>query len=403
MKFNYQARTKDGQIQRGIIEASSEEAALTILQKYGLYVTFLEKIQAQPVYAKQIKLFQKASQKDVVIFSRQLSIMFRSQVPIVEALLVISRQAANPDFREKILKLSEEVEGGTTLSAALSLFPKLFSSFFINMVKSGEASGKLAESLDYLADHLEKEYNFKNKIRGAMLYPAVVLFIFLAVLILMIFFVIPSLTDVLKETGQELPSVTKSVMAMTDFLRNWMWVVILAFFGLIIFIFRYFKTKEGKKTLDRFSLKLPLIGSLLRKIYLTRLAENLSTLISGGLPIARALEISGEVVGNDIYKSIIFRTRDEVRKGEFISAVLEDYPEEFPPLFIQMAVVGEKTGRLESSLTNIVNFYQKDVDRSIDNLINLLEPIMIIFLALLTAGLLGSVLLPMYQIGMGGY
>ncbi len=400
MKFNYLARTKDGQIQKGVVEASSEEAVLAILQKYGLYVTALEKAKAAPIYARQIKIFGGVSEKDVVVFARQLSIMFKSQVPIVEALAAISHQLGKQEFKNTISKISGEVEGGATLSNAFFLFPKLFSPFFISTLKSGEASGKLSEALDHLADHLEREYNFKGKIKAAMIYPIFVSFVFVAVVILLIYWVLPPLMEILKESStQELPVTTKIIMAFSDFAKKWGWTVIVAFVGAVVFILRYKKTPEGKNFFDKSFLKLPILGSLLQKIYLARFAENISTLISGGIPIARALEISGEVVGNDVYKEIIFKTRDEVRKGETISSVLEQYPKEISPLFVQMAVVGEKTGRLETSFLNIVNFYQKEVDRNIDSLISLLEPVMLIVMGVGVAFLLVSIMLPIYQIG----
>ncbi len=400
MKFNYLARTKDGQIQKGVVEASSEEAVLAVLQKHGLYITALEKTKEVPLYARQLKIFGGVSEKDVVVFARQLSIMFKSQVPIVEALAAISRQLEKQEFKDTISKISGEVEGGATLSGAFSLFPKLFSPFFISMLKSGEASGKLSEALDYLADHLEQEYNFKGKIKGAMIYPILVSFVFLAVVILLIYWVLPPLMTILKESStQELPITTKMIMVFSDFAKKWGWTVFLALAGIIVLVLRYKKTPEGKNFFDKNFLKLPILGPLMQKIYLARFAENIATLISGGIPITKALEISGEVVGNEVYKEIIFRTRDEVRKGETISSVLEQYPKEISPLFVQMAVVGEKTGRLETAFSNIVNFYQKEVDREIDSLIGLLEPMMLIVMGVGVAFLLVSIMLPIYQIG----
>jgi type IV pilus assembly protein PilC len=400
LKYNYLARTKEGQIQKGVVEASSEDAVLAIMQKYGLYVTSLEKAKDAPIYARQIKFFQKISEKQVVMFARQLSIMFKSQVPIVEALTSISRQTDNPEFKEKIDKLSEEIEGGATLSTAFSSFPKIFSPFFISMIKSGEASGKLSEALDYLADHLEYEYNFKSKIKGAMVYPVLVCFVFLAVVILMIYWVLPPLMQILKETtNQDLPVTTKMIMAFSDFAKKWGWIVLVAAAGIFLGAMRYMKTPDGKVFFDKFFLKLPVVGSLLQKIYLARFAENISTMISGGIPIAGALEISGEVVGNSIYKDIILKTRDGVRSGEMISSILTQYPKEFPPLFVQMAVVGEKTGRVESAFSNIVNFYQKEVDRGIDTLISLIEPAMLVVMGVGVAVLMVSIMLPLYQIG----
>ncbi len=397
MKFNYQARTKEGEVQVGIVEASSKEAALALLQKHEFYVTFLEEVEAKPFYARRIKIFERIPRKDVVIFARQLAIMFSSRVPLTEALETIAKQTSNPSFREKILKLSEEVEGGVALSQALAHYPGIFSPFFVSMARSGEASGKLSESLIYLANHLERELQLHSRIIGAIVYPAFILFMFLTIGTVMIFFVIPPLAQVLKESTAELPALTKIVLGTAEFLKVRGWIVILILVAFFVFIWRYPKTKEGKELFDRISLRIPLIGNLLRKIYLSRFSENLSTLISGGLPIAQALEITGEVVGNSVYKSIIFIARDDVRKGEAISAVLARYPIDIPPLVVQMTLVGERTGKLDDSLMNIVSFYQEEVTRALDNMTNLLEPILIVFLGVIVGGLVLSVFMPLYK------
>ena len=397
MKFNYQARTKKGEIQSGTAEASSREAAISLLQKYGLYVTILEEAEAPPIYARRIKFFERIPAAEIVLFSRQLSILFKSKVSLVEALEVLAIQTKNPDFKEKIFKMAEDVEGGTALSGALSRHPKIFSSFYIAMVKAGEASGKLSEALSYLAEHLEREYRLIARIRGAMIYPAMVVFIAVLVLALMMFFVVPQLTKVLGETGAELPLATQMIIGLSAFLKKWGWILILILIGLIIGLFRYYRTKEGKKFFDQAFLRLPLAGPLLKMIYLSRFAENLSTLISGGLPIAQALEITGGIVGNTTYKEIIFKARDEVRRGEPISSVLGRSPENFPPVFTQMILVGEKTGTLDKTLMDVVDFYQKEVDRTVENLLSILEPALIVFLGLVVAGLMAAILMPLYQ------
>jgi len=398
MKFNYQARSKKGEVQTGTVEASSREAALALLQKNNLFVTFLEKAgAARPFYTKKIKLWERISQKDLVNFSRQLALMFKAEIPLVQSLQAIAEQTKNPGLKEKILTLSQEVEGGTPFSQALATFPKLFSTFYVSMVKSGEASGTLSESLSYLADHLEREYHLSAKIQGAMIYPILIVVVVIGVLVMMMFFVIPNMTKVLIESGQELPFVTKAVIALSNFLRAWGWLVLIAMIALFIFLRRYFKTIKGKRLKDKYILRLPLIGSFLKMIYLSRFAENLSTLIGGGLPIVNALEITGEIIGNDVYQTIVLQVRDEVKKGEKISKVLTKHPGEFPPILTQMVVVGEKTGTLDKSLMNVVNFYGKEVERSIDTLLSILEPVMIIFLGGIVAGLMGSVLLPLYK------
>jgi len=397
MKYNYQARTKTGESQSGVVEASSKEAAISLLRKYGLYVTVLEEVAVPPLYAKRVKLFERISRSDIVLFSRQLAIMFKSKIPLVEALRTLAAQTRNPDLKERILDLSEEVEGGTAFSAALSRHPEIFSAFYIAMVKSGEVSGTLSQALEYLADHLEREYHLTSKVRGAMLYPTLILFVVLLVLALMIFFVIPHLGEVLAGTGQELPFITQLVINSATFLRNWGWTFVLGIILLIFAGFRYRRTKKGKEFFDRTSLAIPVLGPFFKMVNLSRFAENLSTLIAGGLPIAEALQTVGEIVGNVHYQEVIFETRDRVRKGEPISAVLAEAQEIFPPIFTQMVLVGERTGTLDTTLMNIVNFYKGEIDRTIDNLLSVLEPVLIIILGVIVAGLMLAILVPLYR------
>jgi len=397
MKYNYQARTKTGEIQSGVIEASSKEAAISLLRKYGLYVTILEEATTPPLYAKRVKLFEKISRSDIVLFSRQLAIMFKSKIPLVEALRTLAAQARNLDLKERILDLSEEVEGGTAFSSALSRHPEIFSAFYVAMVKAGEVSGTLSQALEYLADHLEREYHLTAKMRGAMLYPDLILFVVLLVLVLMIFFVIPHLSEVLTGIGQELPVVTQIVINSAAFLRKWGWLFLLGFFLLVSASFRYRRTKKGKEFFDRTFLKIPILGPFLKMVNLTQFAENLSTLISGGLPIAEALQTVGEIVENRCYQEVIFEARDRVRKGEPISSVLAKSSEVFPPVFTQMVLVGERTGTLDTTLMNIVSFYKGEIDRTIDNLLNILEPVLIVILGVVVAGLMLAILVPLYR------
>jgi type IV pilus assembly protein PilC len=400
MKFNYQARTKTGEIQTGVVEASSKEAAANLLRTYNLYITILEEA-SLPFYARRMKLFERISKKEIVAFSRQLAIMFKSEIPVVEMLQTLAKQTQNPNLKEKILDMVEKIEGGTSLSKTFAFYPEIFTPFYVSIVRSGEISGKLSEIFSYLADYLEKEHHFYGKIRGAMTYPLFVLLVFLVILVAMIFFVIPQLTQVLTQAGGELPVLTKFLIGATAFLRKWFWLLILIFLFLIIFIFYYSRSKECKIFFDKNLLRVPLLGGFLKKIYLARLALNLSTLISGGLPIVQALETTAEVLGNETYKSIILETSEGVKRGEQISVFLQRYPKEITPLFVQMVIVGEKTGKLESALTNVVDFYQKEVDRTLDSLIGLLEPILIIVFGVLVGGLILSVILPLYKVVSG--
>lgn len=396
MRFNYQARTRTGEIQSGVVEAASKEAAMELLKSYHLYVTSLEE-ETPPLYARRIRFFERIPKKEKVVLARQLAILFKSEVPLVEMFQTLAKQTENPNLRERIIDIGKRVEGGLSLSKAFAAHPQIFTPFYINMIRAGEIAGKLAESFAYLADHLEREYIFSQRVKGALIYPALVFFVLLVVAAIMVFFVIPQFNQVLVQAEVELPLITKAVLAMADFVRKQGWLLLLLFIFLIVSIYYYYKTEPGKKFFDRKILNLPLIGDLAKKNYLVSFASNLSTLISSGLPIAQALEVTSEVIGNDVYRSIIAETSEWVKRGEPISSVLQWYPDIISPLFTQMVIVGEKTGTLDTSLMNVVEFYQKEVDRTLENIISLLTPIVIIFLGILVAGLMASVLLPLYS------
>lgn len=398
MKFTYHARTKKGELKSGTVEASSKEAALSLLQGYDLFVTSLVRIGGEPFYEKPIRILEKVSRKDVVLFSRQMAIMLVSKVPISEVLRVLAHQTKKRVLRETIFKIAEEVEGGTAFSKTLSSYPKVFSPLYVALIRSGEASGQLSGTIEYLATHLEREEDFYSKVKGAIAYPAFIFLVFVFIGTAMIFLIIPQLSEILKEMGQELPLITRVVLSSTDFLRQWILVFIMVFIVFVLGIINYYKSKEGKKFFDRFFLAIPLIGDFLQKIYLARLSENLATLISGGIPISEALEIVSDVVGNETYKEKILETRDRVRRGEPMSLTFQRYPEVFPLMFSQMALVGERAGRISVALENTASFFRKEVDRGLDVLVSLLEPLMIVIMGLLVGGLVVSVLIPVYRI-----
>ena len=397
MEFNYQARTKTGKVQVGTVEAASEEGALMLLQSHGLFVTKLESAESVPFYARKLDL-RKVSKKDLVMFARQLSIMFESKVPLVESLHTLAEQADKPRFKEIITDISEKIEGGTSFSQALAAYPELFDPFFINMVRSGEASGKLSEALSYLSDHIEREYELSAKVKGAMIYPIIIICMMLGVGIVVSIYVLPQLLEILQETDQELPFMTRLIIMGTNFLRSWAGfaTIILFFVGLAV-LFKLSKTKKGKDRVDRILLKIPVINEFVKMISVSRFAENLSTLVSGGLPIAKALEITGSVVGNVCYREAITKITEEVRKGEKISSGLKKYPDLFPPILTTMVLVGEKTGSLDTTLINIVKFYRMEIDRGLNNLLRILEPALILILGLGVGVMIASILLPLYQ------
>lgn len=396
MKFEYQARTKDGRVQSGTINASNRGAAANLLQKYNLYVTSLKEIKTKGLSLKKIKFFKKISKKELAIFSRQLAVMLDSRVPVVQSLLSLASQIAKPDFKEKIIKISELVEEGSSLSGAFAYYPEIFDVFYISLLKSGEASGKISESLYYLSDHLEREYDITSQVKAAMIYPIVILFTLLVVMIVILVGVIPGFTQLLDEVGADIPLLTRMMMGFYEFLKNFGWVLLIAFIALIAFIVYYLRTKEGKKIYDRTSLTLPLLGGFFQKVFLIRFSENLSVLLAAGIPITKALRITANIIGNFIYRKIFFEAEKKVSQGEKISSTLVKYPEVIPAFVIQMIKVGEDTGKLDKTLMEVVNFYQKEVKRGIDTFISLLEPLLILFLGAVVALLAVSVFMPLY-------
>ncbi len=394
MKYTYQARTKEGRIETGTVEASSKDTAAVLLQKYNIFVTSLKEIKSP--FSIKIKFFEKTSKKDLAIFSRQMAVMLESRVPVIQSLTSLAVQIRKEAFREKILKISQMVEEGSPLSEAFGTYPDTFSVFYVSLVKSGEASGKISKSLYYLSEHLEREYDIESQLKGAMIYPIFVLCVLFVVLLIAMIGVMPKLVDLLKETTVKPPFFTTLVIGFYDFLRGYGWILLVSFFMLIGFLIYYLRTDKGKKHFDRISLKIPFLGDILQKTFLTRFSESISTLVSAGLSINKALQITRDTITNDVYKKIISEVEKDVSEGEKISSVLIKYPKHVPVFVVQMIKVGEETGKLDKTLMEIVNFYQKEIKRAVDTFTALLEPILIVFLGVVVGLLAVSVLAPLY-------
>lgn len=399
--YNYQARTKAGELRGGTVEAPSREAAINLLIKHDLFIISVEAAARGPLFAKRIKFLEIVKKKDIVVLSRQLASLMEARVPLLESLNALLKQTTSRVLKEKILKISEDVEGGANLSQALAKHPKIFSGFYINMVKTGEVSGNLEKSLTYLADHLEKQYHLTSEIKGALSYPAFILIVFIVAGIVVMTVVIPQLTSILLETGQEIPLTTKILIGVSNFLRGYWWLIPFILGAAVVLFFRLKRTKEGSRFFDKLILKLPVFGNLLKLTYLARFADNLSTLIKGGLPITRALKITGDVVGNTVYKELFYRIAKEVRGGASIASVLSQ-SKDIPPMVTQMVSVGEKTGLLDKILKDISSFYSKEAERMIANLSRLIEPFLILVLGGAVAILVASVLMPIYNLA-GGF
>lgn len=397
MKFAYEARTPAGEIQSGTVEAPSHEAALKILERYNLVIVGLEEEKGGLALKKEIKLFARIKRQEIVAFSRQLAVLFEAQVPLLDALKTLAAQTPNPKFEATISDIAAEVDAGTPLSQAFAKYPKLFSNFYVSVVRAGEASGRLNEVLNYLADHEERAYDLTRKVRGALIYPAFIVASLVLVGAIMLIFVVPQITSIFEESEAELPFLTVTVIALSDFAKAFWWLIVVLLGGAGFGLARFFKTPDGALLKDTLLLQIPILKNLFQKVYLTRLAENLSTLIKGGIPIIQALTITGEVVGNLVYRRTIEEAAEEVRKGGSISGVLKNN-KYIPSLVTQMVMVGENTGRLDSILGTVASFYQKDVDNMVSNLTALIQPILILILGGAAGLLVAAILLPIYNL-----
>jgi type IV pilus assembly protein PilC len=401
MKFYYRARTKEGKIQSGIIEAFSKQGALDVLAKYGFYATALRKA-GRGVFLQENINLNKTSLKDIAIFTRQLAVMLKSSIPPIEALRTQVGQIENSQFREKVLKIAEMVETGSSLSQSFASYPDLFDSFFVSCIKSGEVSGNVSDSLNYLADHLDNQYTLQERIKGAMIYPIVVIFVFIGIFFLAMLYIIPRLTDILKSFGDKLPVSTQIIISLSDFTRAGGWIIFVLLFASLFFLPQYIKKSgQGKLTFDKLKLKLPIFGEFFKKTYLARFADNLSILISSGIPIAQALKITKDIIDNRVYKNILDEAIEKVSRGESIYSVLSHYPEQVPSFLSQMVYTGEKSGNLEKTLDDAADFYNAEISRFVENLSKIIEPLLILFLGLMVGVLVISIFIPLTQLGMG--
>lgn len=396
MKFSYQARNKAGEFKKGIVTAVTQAKAEQLLTDNGLIIIALKE-QADSWLSKFDVFTNRVSYKDLVLFSRQFSTLVAARVPIVQSLRILESQVSSKGLVAIVRSLVQSVESGDSLSSALAKHPRVFGNIYISLVKSGEASGKVAESLSYLADQLEKDYDLRSRVKSAMTYPAFVLGALVLVGILMFKFVLPNLISVLKEQNAELPFVSKMLISFTDFFQVYWWVVILLGIGIGLGIRYYVQTPTGRYTWDRLKMHLPVVGQVLEKIYLARFARNLATLVAGGIPIIQAIKIISDIINNIVYRDILLETAQQVTNGKSIGDSLARY-KQFPPLVTQMVRVGEQTAQLDSILLKLAIFYEKEVDTKVGTISSLLEPIIMVILGLGVGVLVAGVLLPIYNL-----
>ncbi|MCB9812170.1 type II secretion system F family protein [Candidatus Nomurabacteria bacterium] len=401
MLFNYKA-VDSANIQReGTVEAPSIDAAITAVQKRGYTLVSIDETTGggslSDILNIEFSFFQSVSNKEVVILSRQISTLFQAQVSPLRIFRLLSAEVENPQLQAAMNEIVEDLQAGSSISRALSAHPDIFSSFYVNLVRSGEESGSLEKSFDYLADYLDRQYEVVSKARNALIYPAFVVGIFVIVMSMMLTLVIPSIAQILTESGQELPIYTKIVIGLSDFMVEYISIILILIAAGGVGLWRFKQTEVGQRTIDEFIISIPYLGTLQKKLLLTRICDNMATMLSSGISIVQALEVTADVVDNTVYREIIEAALVEVKGGRSFADSIAEYPE-IPGVLSQMAKVGEETGSLATILTTLSKFYQREVNNAVDTLIGLIEPIMIVFLGLGVGVLLASVLMPIYNL-----
>jgi len=400
MLFNYKIITKEGVEKKGQIEAANMNLAVANLQRREYVVVSVTPDDDSNFLTNLFPFLGNVPMKDIVLMSKQASTLFEAQVSAVKTFELLGQNAESEGIQKALAQVTEDIRGGTSISGAMAKQPRVFSNFYVNMVKAGEESGNLTETFTFLSEYLERSYALSSKTKNALVYPSFIIFTFVTVMLLMLTKVIPQMATIIEESGQEIPYYTKIVLSLSDFFVNFgmffLIALVIAGFG----IWRALKTDSGAEKFDQLKIMMPGFGKLFRKTYLARISDNINTMLSSGIPVVRTLEITADVVGNKVFEKILLDTVDEVKGGNSISSAFAKH-EEIPAIMVQMIKVGEETGSVGKILKTLANFYNKEVINTVDTLIGMIEPMMIVLLGVGVGGLLMAVMVPIYNVAGG--
>lgn len=394
-KFKYSARDKNGKEVKGDIEARDPEAISDILHNQGLIVVSIKEASfLDPSRFSEINI-GGVPMKEKVVFMRQMATMISSGLPLNRALEIMVEQSANPMFKKVLVNVSTAVQSGKSLSISFREQEDVFDNITLNLIEAGEESGNLEVILGKLATELEEKDSLNRKIKSAMIYPVIILIVILGVVLMMMFVLVPSMSDIYKDFGADLPIITKMIMAMSDFALNYWWAVIVIF--LVLFLgFRFYKsTEKGKKTIDKLILKIPIIGKLVSKTQIAQFTRILALLLGSGLSIVKALELTGQSLGNTVFKDVVMDARDEVEKGGPLALPIARSTN-FPLLVSSMISVGEETGEIDAVLAKVSEYYKEEVDTATSNLSTILEPVLLIIMGVAVGFIALGVYMPMF-------
>ncbi|OGY63096.1 MAG: hypothetical protein A2745_01610 [Candidatus Harrisonbacteria bacterium RIFCSPHIGHO2_01_FULL_44_13] len=398
MKYRYSARTKVGDLQVGFVEAVNRDAAANILISHDLFVLSLESAEASRWFGWILGFFRRVKKIDLMIFTRQFATMLEAKIPLGDSLKSLYAQTKNVALKETIFEISSDIDAGLSLSQSLSRHANIFSEFYINLVQASEVTGRIEEAVGFLADYLDKEISLLGRVRSALIYPVFVIGLFIVVVGVMVGTVFPQLLPIFEESAAELPLITSLLLNSGNFIADW-WLAILVILAILITVLvDYFRTEEGRIIQDQLLINTPVVGGLFRKMYVARFAEAVSVLIKGGIPIAQAMEISSHTVGSFVYREALHEVAEAIRGGELLSQALSRDTNYFPPIVSQMVAVGERTGKLDEMFGRVAKFYTREVDATVGNLVELVQPTLMVVIGLGVGLLFAAVLLPIYNL-----
>ncbi|MGC8728224.1 MAG: type II secretion system F family protein [Elusimicrobiales bacterium] len=392
MNFTYKAKDSKGKVVEGDIEASSQFDAISKLKSQKLSV-----INISQTKKKKLK-GGKVSSKDIVIFSRQLSTLVSSGVPIIQSLSILESQAENKNFAQVIATIKKDIEGGLSISDAMAKHPKVFSELYVSMIRAGELGGILDTILDRLSSYLESAAALRDKVKSALMYPMIVGGIAVVITVFLIIFVIPIFKNIFQGFGAELPLITRIVIGASDFMKYNIIYILLVMGGGFYGVKRYIKTEKGRMKFDSIILKLPVFGIILKKVAIAKFSRTLGTLIKSGVPILQGLETVAKTSGNKVIEEIILGSMKSIREGGKISEPLKKN-DVFPSMVVQMIAVGEETGSLDNMLFKIADFYDQEVDSAVKGLTSMIEPLVMVFMGTVIGFIVIAMFIPMFQMG----
>ncbi len=398
MKFKYQAKTKEGATQVGFVEAADRDAASAILSSHDLFVLSVVANRPPTLLDHIAGFFGRVGNKDLIVFTRQLATLLEARLPLNNALKILHEQTTNPRLKDAISQVTDDIDAGVSFSQAMERQKEVFPDYYTEMVRAAEVTGNLNEVAVFLADYTEKQGDLASKASSALVYPGIVVGLFVVVAFILLTFVYPSLGGVFAENGVALPWYTQVLLDTGTFLNKWWIVVVVGVAVLGAVAFNYSQSDEGKSLIDEMKIRLPLVKKVYSPVIMAQFGNSAALLVHGGIPVAQALEIIGHMIDNVRYREIIHDIAEDVRQGLLLSQSIAKYPEYFPALVSQMVAVGETTGKIEEMFTRLSGIYTREADQITNNLVDLIQPVLMIGIGVMVGLLFASILIPIYNL-----